>query len=80
MSSFPEPKRAELLADLREYTRQSIAGWPLQRRGIVPQNAAGAMNTLTLASLDDVMLNELFGITPLRSRRVSLDLYGVRWR
>ena len=46
LSSFPDPKRAELLEDLREYTRQSIAGWPLQRRGIVPQNAAGAMNTL----------------------------------
>jgi Protein of unknown function (DUF4239) len=46
VSSFPEPKRAELLEDLREYTRKSIAGWPLQRRGIVPQNAAGAVNTL----------------------------------
>ena len=46
LSSFPDPKRAELLEDLREYTRQTIAGWPLQRRGIVPQNAAGAINTL----------------------------------
>jgi Protein of unknown function (DUF4239) len=47
VSSFPDPKRAELQADLREYTRQLIdVGWPLQRRGIVPQNAAGAVNTL----------------------------------
>jgi hypothetical protein len=46
VSSFPDPKRAELLEDLREYARQSIAGWPQQRRGIVPQNAAGAMDTL----------------------------------
>ena len=47
MSSFPDPKRGELQADLREYTRQLIdVGWPLQRRGIVPQNAAGAVNTL----------------------------------
>ena len=46
LSSFPDPKRAELLEDLREYTRQSIAGWRLQRRGIVPQNATGAINTL----------------------------------
>ena len=46
LSNFPDPKRAELLEDLREYTRQSIAGWPLQRQGIVPRNAAGAVNTL----------------------------------
>ena len=47
VSIFPEPKRAELQADLREYTRRLIdVGWPLQRRGIVPQNAAVAVNTL----------------------------------
>jgi hypothetical protein len=47
VSSFPDPKRAELQADLREYTRQLIdVGWPLQRRGIVPQNAASAVNAL----------------------------------
>jgi len=47
VSNFPEPKRSELQADLREYTRQLIdVGWPLQRRGIVPQNAAGVVNTI----------------------------------
>ena len=41
VSNFPDPKRAELQADLREYARQVIdVAWPLQRRGIVPQNAA----------------------------------------
>ena len=45
MSRFPDPKRAELQADLREYTRQLIdIGWPLQRRGIAPQNTASAVN------------------------------------
>jgi hypothetical protein len=45
VSNFPEPKRSELQADLREYTRQLIdVGWPLQRRGIVPQNTAGVVN------------------------------------
>jgi hypothetical protein len=40
VSNFPDPKRAELQADLREYARQVIdVAWPLQRRGIVPQNA-----------------------------------------
>lgn len=47
VSSFPDPKRAELQADLREYTRQLIdVGWPLQRRGIAPQNTASAVNAL----------------------------------
>ena len=40
VSNFPDPKGAELQADLREYARQVIdVAWPLQRRGIVPQNA-----------------------------------------
>jgi hypothetical protein len=47
VSSFPEPKRSELQADLREYTRTVIdVVWPLQRRGIVPQNAAAAITTI----------------------------------
>jgi hypothetical protein len=47
VSNFPDPKRAELQADVREYTRQLIeVGWPLQKRGIVPQNAASAVNSL----------------------------------
>jgi Protein of unknown function (DUF4239) len=46
VSSFPDPKRAELQADLREYTRQLIGGWPLQRRGIAPQSTAGAVNAI----------------------------------
>src|SRR5882762_1483105 len=38
---------AELQADLREYARQVIdVAWPLQRRGIVPQNAAGTLEAL----------------------------------
>ena len=47
MSSFLEPKRSELQADLREYARKVIdVEWPLQRRGIVPQNAAAAITTI----------------------------------
>ena len=47
VSDFPEPERSELQTDLREYTRGLIdVGWPLQRRGIVPQNAAGVMNSI----------------------------------
>jgi Protein of unknown function (DUF4239) len=44
VSSFPEPKRPELQADLREYTHQVIdVAWPQQRRGIIPQNSAAAL-------------------------------------
>lgn len=44
VSNFPEPKRAELRADLREYAHQVIdVAWPLQRRGIVPQNATASI-------------------------------------
>ena len=44
VSSFPDPKRAELQADLREYAHQVIdVAWPLQRRGIVPQSSADAL-------------------------------------
>jgi Protein of unknown function (DUF4239) len=47
VSSFPDPKRMELQADLREYARQVIdVAWPLQRRGIVPQNAADILGAL----------------------------------
>ena len=49
VSNFPDPKRAELQADLREYAHQVIdVAWPLQHRGIVPQNDAnvtGAFQT-----------------------------------
>jgi len=39
ISAYPEPLRSVLRDDLRRYTRQVIdVGWPLQRRGIVPNN------------------------------------------
>jgi hypothetical protein len=44
VSSFPDPNRAELQADLREYVHQVInVVWPLQRRGIIPKNAADSL-------------------------------------
>jgi hypothetical protein len=44
VSNFPDPKRAELQADLREYAHQVIdVAWPLQHRGIVPRNDANVM-------------------------------------
>jgi hypothetical protein len=38
VSSFPDPNRTELQADLRQYVLQVInVAWPQQRRGVVPQ-------------------------------------------
>jgi hypothetical protein len=37
VSSYPEPSRAQLRDQLREYTRYVIeVGWPAHRRGIIP--------------------------------------------
>jgi len=61
VSSFPEPARAELQADLREYTHQVIdVAWPLQRRGIIPQNSAAALLAIQthLASFEPVTENQ----------------------
>ena len=44
VSSFPESKRPELQADLREYAHQVIdVAWPQQRRGIIPRNSDSAL-------------------------------------
>ena len=44
-SAYPEPLRTALQEDLRRYTRQVIdVGWPMQRRGIVPNNASPVLN------------------------------------
>jgi hypothetical protein len=60
VSTFPDPKRAELQADLREYARQVIdVAWPLQQRGIVPQNTAAIVQAFQthLASFEPVLLS-----------------------
>jgi hypothetical protein len=39
VSGFPDPERGVLQSDLRQYTRRVIdVAWPLQRRGVVPQD------------------------------------------
>jgi hypothetical protein len=44
IGAYPDPVRAALQNDLRIYTRQVIdVGWPMQQRGIVPNNASGAL-------------------------------------
>ena len=44
ISAYPEPQRAAMQEDLRRYTRQVIdVGWPMQRRGIIPNNASAVL-------------------------------------
>jgi hypothetical protein len=45
ISAYPEPARAAMQRDLRTYAREVIdRGWPLQQRGIVPNNASEVLN------------------------------------
>jgi len=45
IDAYPEPPRAIMQEDLRRYTRQVIdVGWPLQRHGIVPNNASAVLS------------------------------------
>jgi Protein of unknown function (DUF4239) len=45
VGAYPEPVRSIMQDDLRRYTRQVIdVGWPMQRRGIVPNNASSVLN------------------------------------
>jgi Protein of unknown function (DUF4239) len=47
VSAYPEPIRSVLQNDIRTYTRNVIdKGWPLQRRGIVPNTAGDALSAL----------------------------------
>jgi hypothetical protein len=45
INAYPEPARTIMESDLRRYTRAVIdVGWPMQRRGIVPNNASPVLN------------------------------------
>ncbi len=45
VNAYPEPARSVMENDLRNYTRGVIdVGWPMQRRGIVPNNASAILN------------------------------------
>ena len=47
VSSFPDPSRTELQGNLRQYARQVIdIAWPLQHRGIVPQEEGITLSIL----------------------------------
>jgi hypothetical protein len=46
ISTYPEPTRSILQEDLRQYVRGVIdVGWPMQQKGIVPNNGNVILNT-----------------------------------
>jgi hypothetical protein len=48
VSGLPEPKRSELQASLRSYTREIIdVSWPLKQEGVVPVSAGKIMTDFT---------------------------------
>jgi Protein of unknown function (DUF4239) len=45
IGAYPDPGRSIMQEDLRKYTRQVIdVGWPMQQRGVVPNNASLTLN------------------------------------
>jgi hypothetical protein len=44
VGAYPEPSRSILQEDLRMYTRQVVADWTLQQKGVVPNNASVVLN------------------------------------
>jgi Protein of unknown function (DUF4239) len=45
IGAYPDPMRQLMQDDLRKYTRGVIdVGWPLQQRGIVPNNVSGVLS------------------------------------
>ena len=44
ISAYPQPEREIMQADLRKYARGVIdVGWPMQQRGVVPNNASNIL-------------------------------------
>jgi hypothetical protein len=95
VSSYPEPIRGQLQADLREYTEFVIdKAWPLQRQGIVPTGGVPLVSKFQdkLASFEPKTNGEiaLHGATLfkfndfVKARRerlhfVTVGLPGVLW-
>ena len=95
VSNYPDPKRTELQADLREYAHQVIdVAWPQQRRGIVPQNSADIVMVFQthLAGFDPVTegqkilhaeayrgFDRIVELRRIRLRSVVAGLPGPLW-
>jgi nitrate reductase gamma subunit len=79
IGAYPDPIRATLQNDLRIYTRQVIdVGWPMQQRGIVPNNASGALTDFQRDFLSFEPTTERQKILAAEAYRAFNDLTGSR--
>lgn len=95
ISAYPEPARGIMQEDLRRYTRQVVdVGWPLQQRGIVPNNASAVLSDFQehfmsfepeterqkiLAAEAYRTFNELTESRRARLNSVSAEMPGPLW-
>jgi hypothetical protein len=95
VSGLPEPKRSELQASLRSYTREIIdVSWPLQQEGVVPVSAGKIMTDFTAqlqefrpANLGEqalfaeslTQLNTLLQLRSLRLASVNSGIPDILW-
>jgi hypothetical protein len=95
ITAYPDPTRSILEEDLRRYTRGVIdVGWPMQQRGIVPNNASGILNDFQahfmsfepesesqkiLAAEADRAFNELTQARRARLNSVTDEMPGPLW-
>jgi Protein of unknown function (DUF4239) len=79
ISAYPEPGRSIMQNDLRRYTRQVIdVGWPMQRRGIVPNNASQVLDDFQEHFMAFEPENERQNILATEAYRAFNDLTECR--
>jgi hypothetical protein len=79
INAYPEPTRTILQEDLRRYARQVIdVGWPMQRRGIVPNNASPVLSDFQEHFMSFEPQNERQNILAAESFRAFNDLTESR--
>ncbi len=79
VNAFPEPARSVMESDLRTYTRAVIdVGWPMQRQGIVPNNASSILNDFQDHFMSFEPQNERQNILAAEAYRAFNDLTESR--
>lgn len=79
IGAYPEPDRSILQNDLRNYTRQVIdVGWPMQRQGIVPNNASALLNDFQQHFMASEPQNERQKIVAAEAYKAFNDLTETR--
>jgi len=79
ISAYPEPARSIMQEDLRRYARGVIdVGWPMQQRGIVPNNASSILSDFQEHFMSFEPQNERQNILATEAYRAFNDLTESR--